>query len=185
MKRVLIALCFLTLMAAPSWAGGGGIGVFGAAWGPDQADGIFGGGAKIEASVGHGLDFEFKTSFFDRLQSSLPSGREFEFSTTIAEMGLAYNFGRDKNLNPYLGVGMSYYLFDVVDEDIGSIGNETGWYFEGGLEIPIGVRWAFFVEAMWREVDMTLKGDDLGFETRKEIFDMGGAAANVGFMMTW
>lgn len=185
MKRVLIALSLLTLAAAPSWAGGGGFGLFGSGWGPDAADGVFGGGAKIEASVGHGLDFVFKGSFYDRLKSTLPDGTEFEFGSTIVELGLDYNFGRGKSINPYLGAGMSYYLFDVVEKSIGSIGNETGWYVEGGLEIPVGERWAFFAEAMWREADMTLKGDDLGFGQVKEILDIGGPAGNLGFMLTW
>lgn len=184
MRRVLIAVGLLTLMAAPSWAGGGGFGLFGSGWGPDQADGVYGGGLKIEADVSHGLDFEFKTSFFDRLRSDYPGDIDLEWSATIADMGLAYNFNRE-GLNPYLGLGASYYFFDTVERGQGTIKNDIGWYVEGGLEVPIGSRWAFFAEVLWRQMEMTLSGDGLGFNVEKLIYDISGPAANLGIMITW
>ncbi|MEE9561474.1 MAG: outer membrane beta-barrel protein [Thermoanaerobaculia bacterium] len=192
MRRVLIALAAVVLLAAPSWAGGG-IGFFGT-WADSQdAGNTYGGGGILEFDLGTKWDMQFRGTRYVEFNADFflpgdPDKHSQEFDVTVLEFGVTYNFNSKGAVAPYVGGGFSYYMFDLLEIDgprAGEIKDEGGWYGLGGVEFALGETWGFFVEGMYRNVKATLKGDDLGFQPVNTEVDMSGGAVNVGLKFKW
>ncbi|MGB3562366.1 MAG: outer membrane beta-barrel protein [Thermoanaerobaculia bacterium] len=194
MRRVLIALAAVVILAAPSWAKGGGAGFFGTWADSTDAGNTYGGGGIVEFGLGAHWDMqfrgtryvEFSTDFLLPFDDGDVDGvRSQDFDVTVLELGVAYNFNSSGNLVPYVGGGFSYLLFDLDPPQAGEIKDEGGFYALGGVEIALGETWGLFVEGMYRNVKATLKGDDLGFQPVDHEVNMSGGAVNVGLKFNW
>ncbi len=110
-----------------------------------------------------------------------------------ATVGGVYLFtGPEAALRPYLGAGGGIYswrleedgefvdptppppvIFDALLE---STGTAFGYYLLGGLEMPVGRSWTFFVEGRWQRVEDDLDDDFDGFGK----IDLSGADFGAG-----
>ncbi|HEX2253112.1 MAG TPA: outer membrane beta-barrel protein [Thermoanaerobaculia bacterium] len=81
---------------------------------------------------------------------------------------------------PYAGAGGGFYFWsleesgdfidffpsqpEIFSATFEDSGEAVGYYWMAGLEVPVGMRWSFFGEARWQQVEDELGGDfaDLG-----------------------
>jgi len=189
MRTALVVLGVLTLLATPALAGS--VGVFASWWDPNDSNDEFAGGLKLEVGVGDKVDLEFRASWFDNVATMLPDdapGFEVPYTAVPLDFGFAYNFVSNKKVTPYIGGGGTYFLLDANNDEIGRIEDEWGWYAVAGLDLPIASNWKLFIEAMYRDAEATVKGDDLGFgnpSVTDAFFDLKGPAVNGGIAFTW
>ena len=197
MRRVLIALAAVALLAAPSWAGGG-VGFFGSWADSTDADNTYGGGGIIEFDLSPHWEMQFRGSRYVEwdVDFVLPTDinnpgdidqdtRNQVFDTTVLEFGAAYNFIPKGAFEPYVGGGFSYWIFDLEPPTDGEVKDEGGFYVLLGAEMSLSSQWGLFFEGMYRNVKATLKGDDVGFQPINRELNMSGVAVNVGLLFTW
>ena len=199
MRRVLIALAAIALMAAPSWADGG-VGFFGTWADTQDADNTYGGGGILEFDLSPHWEIQFRGTRYVKFDTTFalpgdeflnegeeidPATRSQEFDTTVLEFGAAYNFIPQGAFEIFVGGGFSYWIFDQEPPNSGEIKDEGGFYALVGAELTLTPNWGLFFEGMYRNVSATLKGDDLGFQPVNHELDMSGAAINVGLMFKW
>lgn len=197
MRRVLIALAAVVLLAAPSWAGGG-VGFFGTWANSTDADNTYGGGGIIAFDLSPHWEMQFRGTRYVEFDVDWvlpgdinnpgeidPDSRNQVFDTTVLEFGAVYNFNAGGSLQPYVGGGFSYWMFDLEPPTAGEVKDEGGFYVLGGAQVALSSSWGLFFEGMYRNVKATLKGDDLGFQPVNRELNMSGAAVNVGLMFTW
>lgn len=195
MKRAFLALALLVLLAAPASARGG-IG-FHAGWiDTDEADNDAGWGALFHIGVTQHVDIQVRATDFRELSvkpsggngsPSIVIGESFDFQATTWDLGFVYNFFKDgRKLTPYVGGGGTYYMLDSTPDSRGRVGDEYGWYGVAGLDFPIGKQWAVYVEGMWRDAKMTIKGDDFGLDGPVDVgVNLNGPQVNLGLAFTW
>ena len=184
MKRAFIALGLLVALVAPASAGT--IGVHGGWVDTDEAGDDFGFGLLLNFMVGRSVDIEFRGTDFREMTTQV-AGSDFNFQMTILDFGFTYNFIKDgRKLTPYVGGGGSYFLLDSTPDSKGRIEDEYGWYGVAGLDFPIARRWIIYVEGMWRDAKMTVKGNDLGFSpTVDQGVNLNGPQVNLGIGFHW
>lgn len=190
MKRAFLALALLALMAAPASARGG-IGLHAGWIDTDEADNDAGWGALFHIGVTPHVDIQLRATDFRSLvvnkSNAVVLTQDFEFQATTWDLGFVYNFIKDgRSLTPYVGGGGTYYMLDSTPDSEGRVGDEYGWYGVAGLDFPIGKRWAVYVEGMWRDAKMTIKGDDLGLGGPVDVsVNLNGPQVNLGLAFTW
>jgi hypothetical protein len=189
MRRVLIALAAMVVLATPSWAGGGG-GFFGTWADSTDAGNTYGLGGFFEIDLGTSWDMQFRGTRYIEFSTDfiVPGDDDASsqvFDVTVLELGVTYNFNSKGSLVPYVGGGFSYMLFDLEPPVLGELKDEGGFYALGGVEIAFGETWGLFVAGMYRNVKATLKGDDLGFQPVNHENNMSGGAVNVGLKFNW
>ena len=190
MKKTILALAAVWLLASPIWAGGG-LGFFGAWWDTDDADDDIGGGGILEFDLGDKFDLELRVTIFPDFEAIFvdPTGtfpnRLLEFETTALELGFAYNFVAKGAVIPYVGAGFGYYLFDLDQSSIGRIRDEGGWYAVAGVDFTMTQRIHLLIEAIGRNIKAELSGDDLGFQPVTRELKMNGVGVNFGFVYSW
>lgn len=103
-----------------------------------------------------------------------------DLETTALTVGLLWHIvERDRAVVPYLGLGGGLVSYDLIENgdfiDFGtspasiftdrfSASGETfGWYFQAGLEVPLGQNWSIFAEAKWTRAEDDLEEDFDGF----------------------
>ncbi|HYH44278.1 MAG TPA: outer membrane beta-barrel protein [Thermoanaerobaculia bacterium] len=111
-----------------------------------------------------------------------------------ATVGGVFHFaGPEAAIRPYVGAGGGIYswrleedgdfidftppppvIFDALLE---SSGTAFGYYLQGGFEVPIGRRWAFFAEGRWQRVEDDLEDD---FEDDFGKIDLSGSDLGAG-----
>ena len=190
MKRAFLALGLLALLAVPASAGGG-VGMH-AGWADmSEADNDAGWGLLFQIGVTPHVDIQVRGTDFRSLNVAASNSNQldsdFEFQATILDLGFKYNFTKDgRRLTPYLGAGGSYYLLDSTPDSKGRVGDEYGWHGIAGLSFPIAPRWNVYLEGMWRDAKMTIKGDDLGLGGPVDVgVDLNGPQINLGIALTW
>ena len=190
MKRALLALCLLALLAVPASAGGG-IGLHAGWIDTDQAGDDAGWGLLMNFGVTPRVDIQVRGTDFRSLMVDFGKveglDSEFEFQATTFDLGFTYNFTKDgRKLTPYVGGGGTYYLLDSTPDSKGELKDEYGWYGIAGLDFPIHLRWAVYLEGMWRDAKMTIRGDDLGFGGPVDVgVDLNGPQVNLGIKFAW
>ncbi len=188
MKRALLAMGMLALLAAPASAGGIGIH---AGWvDTDQADNDVGFGLLFSFDVSPRVDIQLRgTDFRELVVSATDAGsdNDFKFQATLIDLGFAYRFAKEgRKLSPYVGGGGTYYLLDSTPDSTARLNDEYGWYGVVGLDLPIGRRWAIYAEGMWRDAKMTIKGDDFDLQGPVDIgVNLNGPQVNAGIAFTW
>lgn len=188
MKRAFLALGLLALLAGPATAGG--IGMHAGWIDTDQADNDVGYGLVFNFDVTPRVQIQLRgTDYRELTVKSSDAGTEgdFNFQATLLDLGFAYRFTKDgRKLTPYVGGGGSYYLLDSTPDSTERLNDEYGWYGLVGLELPIHKRWSIYLEGMWRDAKMTIKGDDLGLRGPVDVgINLNGPQANAGFAFSW
>lgn len=189
MKRAFLALALLALLAAPASARGG-VGLHAGWIDTDQADNDAGWGALFQIGVTQKVDIQVRGTDFRELNvkpgdSDTENG--FKFQSTVWDLGFVYNFFKDgRKLTPYVGGGGSYYMLDSTPDSVARVGDEYGWYGIAGLTLPIAKRWNVYLEGMWRDAKMTIKGDDLDFGGPVDVgVNLNGPQVNLGLAFSW
>ncbi len=191
MKRAFLALGLLALMAVPATAGGGKVGLHAGWIDMADADNDAGWGVLVEFGVTPRVDIQLRGTDFRSLNVQPSNSNNlvsnFEFQATLLDLGFTYNFTKDgRKLTPYLGGGGTYYLLDSTPDSQGRLGDEYGWYGVAGLSLPVSRNWDVYVEGMWRDAKMTIKGDDLGFGGPVDVgVDLNGPQVNLGLAWSW
>ena len=198
MKRAFLALSLLTLLAVPAGAVSGGIGIH-AGWvnmddaGDDAGWGIlanFGASPRVDIQV-RMTDFRSLVVDFDdaaNLPEDIDILRGFEFQSTLIDLGFSYNFRKDgRAFTPFVGGGGTYYLLDSTPDSHGRINDEYGWYGIAGLDFIFAERWGVYLEGMWRDAKMTIRGDGFGVGTGPTDLgvDLNGPQVNLGIKFAW
>lgn len=189
MKRAFLALALLALLAAPASARGG-LGVHAGWIDTDQADNDAGWGVLFHIGVTQHVDIQVRATDFRELSvggETVGEENGFQFQATTWDLGFVYNFLKDgRKLTPYLGGGGTYYMLDSTPDSRGRIGDEYGWYGVAGLNFPIGKKWAVYVEGMWRDAKMAIKGDDFGLDGPVDLgVNLNGPQVNLGLAFSW
>lgn len=187
MKKALIALGLLAFLGTPSW-GAGGLGATVSYWDGDESGDDNGLGLKLEFGFGEHIDLELRGAYLDGFEA-VKAGRLFQLEATPLDFGLAYNFAREAVVNPYLGGGASYVLFEVdvvgpVAGEGGRVEDEFGWYAVAGIEIGASRHLGFFLEGLYRSVKANVEGNGV-FSFDNVSLDFTGPAANLGVLFSW
>lgn len=174
MKRMLTVLAGLLLIGASAQAGG--LGVFGSYWDPDEGDDTWGVGARWRGGIDT-FYFGLRGTYYDDVEDVLPVV-DFEVIPVDASVGVQTDVNDEVQL--YAGAGVTYYFLDADNADLD---DEVGWFLEAGAELRVGPRMAIFGEVLWRSVEGTVEGDDLGeIDTNKVDIDLDGITVNVGLV---
>ena len=189
MKRAFLALALLALMAAPASARGG-VGLHAGWIDTDEADNDAGWGALFQIGVTQHVDIQVRGTDFRELTvgaNAVGEENDFKFQASTWDLGFVYNFFKDgRKLTPYVGGGGTYYMLDSTPDSEGRLEDEYGWYGLVGLDLPIGKRFSVYLEGMWRDAKMTIKGDDFGLQGPVDIgVNLNGPQVNLGIAFTW
>ena len=189
MKRAFLALALLVLLAAPASARGG-IGLHAGYIDTSEADNDAGWGGLFHIGVTKHVDIQVRATDFRELTvkpGNSGTDRGFKFQATTWDLGFVYNFFKDgRALTPYIGGGGTYYMLDSTPDSKGRVGDEYGWYGVIGLELPIAKQWDIYLEGMWRDAKMTIRGDDLGLGGPVDVgVNLNGPQANLGIAFSW
>ena len=188
MKRAFLALGLLALLAAPASAGG--IGMHAGWLDTDQAGDDAGFGLLFNFDVATRVQIQLRGTDFRELTinaSDANTENDFKFQATLLDLGFIYRFTKDtRKFTPYVGGGGTYYFLDSTPDSTGRLNDEYGWYGIVGLDLPIHRRWSIYVEGMWRDAKMTIKGDDLGLGGPVDVgINLNGPQANAGIAFSW
>jgi hypothetical protein len=184
MRKVLIAVVALILLAAPSWAGSfGGMATY---WDTDEADSDEGAGIKLVFDLGRSVDFEIRGSWLNDL-GLVAQGRGFKIEATPVDLGVAWRFLEDGKVHPFLGVGGSFVFLNAKASDLGTVrmDDEAGYYVVGGLEIPVSENLGIFGEVLFRQVKADITDNGLPDGIRDFPVDLTGAGAGLGLQLSW
>jgi len=135
-------------------------------------------GVQIGVTGYEGTAQPFYLDFVEDDGSNIVHTNDVE--TTAVTAGLLYHlFDRDGAVIPYIGVGGGLYSYDLIENgdfidfgtDPASIftdrfaasGETFGFYFQAGIEVPLGSNWSIFGEAKWHRAEDDLEDDFDGF----------------------
>jgi hypothetical protein len=191
MKRWIVALGLLALCTGPTFAGG--FGLFGGVLLPDDTDEPAGVGLKAQFNASPHVDFQIRVSVFEEAETS-PTPEVFQLEITPVDLGFNWDFGEESRSNPYVGLGVTYWILDFsadttvfpdpvrgrgVDSD-----GEFGVYAEVGIEWDLNQTWMIFAEAVFRTGKAEAEGDDLGTFLDQDV-TLTGAAGHLGLALRW
>jgi len=183
MIKRLSTLAILTVLAAPAWAGGLGIGA--SFWSTDEADDGSGVGGRLAVDLGENLDFDVHVSFLEELFIDPPTTPPFDLEMTPIDVGLSWGFDTRSRVTPRVGGGLTYVMIEVLGSNVDTeVDDEFGFYALLGVDFSIGPRGAIYLEGLYRTTEAELR--DFGLtEFDRQTFTATGAAANIGVMFTW
>jgi hypothetical protein len=197
MKRAFLSLSLLALLAVPAGAVTGGIGVHAGWVDMDDAGDDAGWGLLANFGVSPHVDIQLRMTDFrslvvDFTDDDFPPGqvlpnRGFEYQSTLVDFGFSYNFRKDgRAFTPFVGGGGTYYLLDSTPDSNGRVNDEYGWYGLAGLDFMFAERWGAYVEGMWRDAKMTIRGDGFGIGGPVDVgVDLNGPQVNLGIKFAW
>lgn len=164
MRKVLLAIVALAIVAAPASATG--FAIFGSGWDPDTVDDALGGGVSLSFPVGSsGFGIDLRGSFYQEANVDNVGAdngdvfRDFGLQILPVDAALRYDFNNEGAANFYLGGGASYLFLDLDNGP--DLDDEVGWLAFVGARFgdPEGVN--FFVEGAYRGVEATVRAEDL------------------------
>ena len=174
MKRILTCLA-VVLLAGTVSAQAGTFGVFGSYWDSDEADSAMGVGALVGFEFADFMTLEFRGTYFEDFTAD-EFASTFDMSVIPLDAGLRFDILKDKRVNPYLGIGGTYYLLDT---DLGEVDDEFGYYGLVGLDFGFDT-FRFFVEAMYRQAEGTVESGGTDADV-----DFTGVTGNAGIAWRW
>jgi opacity protein-like surface antigen len=188
MKKWIPGLLVLALCAAPAAASS--IGFFVSSYSPSDTDASEGVGFDLEFGSGP-VEFEMRLSIYEELFSDA-NPKSFTIEAVPIDFGVNRSFAGGQKITPYAGGGITYYVLDfgvttttTTGEPRGQdIDPEIGYYAQVGFEFQINSNWKGSLEALYRQVDTNVEGDDLGLEVNQKV-DLGGGAINFGVAVQW
>jgi outer membrane protein W len=173
LKRFLMVLPILALFSAPSWANS--FSAYGSYWDTDDADASWGGGARVGFTLTKMLELEFHGTYYPQFRNDEFSGEQIDVTAIPVDAGLKLDFLPDKNVNPFIGAGISYYFLSTHP---GSVDDETGLYADAGLDFGSAAKDSvrFFTEIMWRKVDASISFDTFDNDVKLDGFSLSAGA---------
>lgn len=169
--RIAALIVVVALVAVPATAGN--LRIFGAYMDSDDVGSFAGGGLKYASS--DTLGFEFGVTAY-RESDELDLG-DLEFDADTID-NTAWDLGARVSISEifYFTVGASYFQFDA---DYADVDDEWGFYGTLGATIG-GDTFRFFFEGVYRDVQATLKYEDLDLVEEGVKLDIGGFGVNAG-----
>jgi len=116
MIKRLSTLAILTVLAAPAWAGGLGIGA--SFWSTDEADDGSGVGGRLAVDLGENLDLDVHVSFLEELFIDPPTTPPFDLEMTPIDVGLSWGFDTRSRVTPRVGGGLTDVMIEVLGSDV-------------------------------------------------------------------
>lgn len=178
MKRVLIVVGLLVLLAAPS--GASGLGIMATYWDTSDAGDNEGVGFRLSLDATKRVAWQARLSLFEELMTkNSPVAGDLE--AYPIDLGVAFSLRRHGTATPFVGGGVTYVS---MTNKRGQMDDELGYYAVGGFEIPMGKNWELWAEGIWRSVNAQLEGNGVD-EFVQERIDLDGVGLNVGFGIEW
>ena len=174
MKRILPCLA-IVLLAGTVSAQAGSFGVFGSYWESDEADSAAGVGALFGFEFAKAMTLEFRGTYFEDFTAD-EFASEFDITVLPFDWGLRFDFMKDRKVNPYIGVGGTYYF---LESDLGEVDDELGFYGQLGLDFGFE-NFRFFIEGMYRQAEGTINNQGVDAD-----IDFTGITANAGIAWKW
>lgn len=184
--RVMMVIALGVLLSA-SVVMANGIGVYGSYWKPEDMDNGWGLGAKVQVEVVPSIFLEARGGYFHEIEVEDAEEDDPKLSIVPLEAAGLLKFPVDQ-LTPYVGGGVGYYMFDVVDEPAGisiDVENKVGFFAVAGLELALGENISLFGEGKYTWLDeVEIEAETAGFKVTDE-GDLSGFGANVGLLLKW
>lgn len=170
-RFVLVSTALFICLGLAAPASAGNLKIFGAYWDTSDAGALMGGGARYTFSDTLGLSLGV-TGYFEGDDIDL-GGIEVD---TIDNM--TFDAGVHVSISElfYFNLGASYYQFD---SNLGEADDEWGYYGILGATIG-GQTFRFFIEAMYRHANATIRYDDYEILEGELDLDVSGFAGNIG-----
>ena len=92
------------------------------------------------------------------------------------DWGFRFDFMKERKVNPYIGVGGTYYF---LESDLGEVDDELGFYGQLGLDFGFE-NFRFFIEGMYRQAEGTINNQGVDAD-----IDFTGITANAGIAWKW
>lgn len=189
MRIKLFILCILACGFAAGSAQAIGLSAMGTYWNTKDADSAYGYGGRIISTSDEAGYLELRVSRFDDI-SEQEEGNDVALEVIPLELGFTMNISQESGVSIYIGVGGGYYMLDSTleladgTEVESDVDDEWGWYALTGLEIELTERIVLFGEAIYRQVEGTVKEDDPNFDniTDDVSLDLSGVGANAGLI---
>lgn len=188
-----MAILFAGVTLADAQAGG--LGFSGAYWNPKDAEDGYGAAARLQVDLSSTVSLDIRGAYFPDMSEdiSTPAGEiDSDLEIIPLEVGLLLHPKvADKGVQPYIGGGIGYYMLELDTESPSGLDNridlddEVGWYAVAGLKLRFSQGLALVLEAQYRGVEGTAKGDDIGDIDDAYTIDLEGFGANAGLMLSW
>ena len=180
MRKIVLAVGCICLLAAPAWAGGG-FSLFGTYGQVNDYTSSGGLGARVSFG-GQTLLVDLTATWFPERSSVVVKNGGFQINDSLqiypVELGLRYLFAPGEEFRPYVGGGVSWILTDVQN---GSMDDELGYYILAGMVWGDGRGVEGFVEGLYRRAQTDV---DYGAEGRWSV-DLAGFAAVGGIVIVF
>jgi hypothetical protein len=180
MRKIVLAVGCMCLLAAPAWAGGG-FSLFGAYGQVNDYTSSGALGARVSFG-GQKLLVDLTATWFPERTSTIVKSGSLIISDSIqiypVELGLRYVFAPGAEFRPYVGGGASWILTDVQR---GSMDDELGFYLLAGMVWGDGRGVEGFVEGLFRRAQTDV---DYGASGRWSV-DLGGFGAVAGIVIVF
>jgi hypothetical protein len=180
MRKIVLAVGCMCLLAAPAWAGGG-FSLFGTYGQVNDYTSSGGLGARVSFG-GQRLLVDATVTWFPKRSSVIVRDGGFRISDSLqiypVEVGLRYLFAPGEEFRPYVGAGASWFLTDLQG---GSMDDELGFYALAGMVWGDGRGIEGFVEGVFRRAQADV---DYGSEGRWGV-DLGGFAGVAGIVIVF
>ena len=188
MKRVLLTLGLVVLLAAPSFAGGG-LGLFAANWDTKEANNDTGTGVEgnFPFTSNSKMDLQLRITQYRELETKV-GDLKVTINATPLDAGVVYNFYNSSKVTPRIGAGFTYFFLSSnmreLSLDSGTITGELGYFGEVGLDIPFDGNWAIYADALYRVGKSRLEGEGLNGFTQRRV-GLNGADVHLGIKFRW
>jgi len=174
MRRIAWIVVLLAGLATPAAAD---FALFGAYQDTTDADQALGFGGNLRLGW-----FDLRATYFSDVTADTdPEDFDFEISMMPIEAGVAFRFPGGQSFHPYVGGGAGYYLLDTSR---GDIDDEIGFYGVAGADFDFTASMGFNVEAVYRSMEATVRGDlDDDPDIDEDVdLDVGGFGLNAGLV---
>ena len=178
MRKIVLAVGCMCLLAAPVWAGGG-FSLFGTYGEVNEYTSSGGIGGRVTFG-GQKLVVDVTATWFPERSGAVvkDGGLHIQDSLQIypIEVGLRYLFASGQEFRPYVGAGATWLLTDLQG---GSLDDEVGFYALAGMVWGDGRGIDGFVEGVFRRVQADV---NYGADGRWGV-DLGGFAGVAGIVI--
>jgi len=159
MRRTVLVVACLTLLASPAWAGGG-FHLFGTYGEINDWTAATGFGARLSVG-GEKVIFDLTATWFPERTTKIgeAGGMSLYDDLQIApiELGVRYVFAPASHWRPYIGGGLSLF---VTDLNVGRVDDEVGYYGMLGLLWHGGGAFGLYGEAVYRQAEVDYEVED-------------------------
>jgi hypothetical protein len=180
MRRTVLVVACLALLAAPAWAGGG-FHLFGTYGQINEWTETTGVGARLSVG-GERVIFDLTATWFKEQGTKIGQeggiNRYDDLQIAPIEAGVRYVFAPGSHWRPYIGAGVSYF---VTDAEVAKVDDEVGYYGMLGLLWHGEGGFGLYGEVLYRRAEVTYRlEDEVSFSEY-----VGGLAGSFGVIFTF